>query len=92
MTVESQNRMTSLRKLRPGLAIYQTARSPYWMVRLRDPAEGRYIVRSTKETSRIEAIAVLPPKPATSRTRASTRSARDMTKKSDGLKAQRRGK
>lgn len=56
MTVESQNRMTSLRKLRPGLAIYQTARSPYWMVRLRDPAEGRYIVRSTKETSRIEAM------------------------------------
>ena len=57
MTVESQNRMTSLRKLRPGLAIYTTARSPFWMVRLRDPSEGCYIVRSTKETSRIEAIA-----------------------------------
>ncbi|ETD85019.1 recombinase [Rhodobacter capsulatus B6] len=48
--------MTSLRQLRKGLAIYKTARSPYWMVRLRDPAEGRYIVRSTKEESGIEAI------------------------------------
>jgi hypothetical protein len=27
------------------------------MVRLRDPTEGRYIVRSTKETSRIVAMA-----------------------------------
>ena len=56
MTADSPNRMTSLRQLRKGLAIYKTARSPYWMVRQRDPAEGRYIVRSTKEESRIEAI------------------------------------
>lgn len=57
MSHESPNRITSLRQLRKGLAIYMTARSPFWMVRLRDPAEGRYIVRSTKETSRIEAMA-----------------------------------
>ena len=57
MTDDSPNRMTSLRPLRKGLAIYMTARSPFWMVRLRDSSEGRYIVRSTKETSRIEAMA-----------------------------------
>lgn len=57
MTDDSPNRMTALRPLRKGLAIYTTARSPFWMVRLRDSSEGRYIVRSTKETSRIEAIA-----------------------------------
>lgn len=57
MTDASLNRMTSLRQLRKGLAIYMTARSPFWMVRLRDSSEGRYIVRSTKETSRIEAVA-----------------------------------
>jgi integrase len=57
MTDDSPNRMTALRALRKGLAIYTTARSPFWMVRLRDSSEGRYIVRSTKETSRIEAIA-----------------------------------
>ncbi|RID93280.1 hypothetical protein D2N39_06495 [Gemmobacter lutimaris] len=49
MTVESPNRMTSLRHLRKGLAIFKTGRSPFWMVRLRDPEDGRYIVRSTKE-------------------------------------------
>jgi integrase len=57
MSLESPNRMTSLRKLRSGLAIFKTGRSPFWMVRLRHPSEGRYIVRSTKEESRIEAIA-----------------------------------
>lgn len=57
MSVESPNKMTSFREVRKGLAIYKTGRSPYWMVRLRDPFEGRYIVRSTKEEARIEAVA-----------------------------------
>lgn len=57
MSVESPNKMTSFRQLRKGLSIYKTGRSPFWMLRLRDPYEGRYIVRSTKETSRVEAIA-----------------------------------
>lgn len=57
MNVDSPNRMTSLRPIRKGLAIYKTGRSPFWMLRLRDPFDGRYIVRSTKEESRIEAMA-----------------------------------
>ena len=57
MTVESPNKQTSIKQLRKGLSIFKTGRSPYWFIRLRDPLEGRYIVRSSKETSRIEAIA-----------------------------------
>jgi integrase len=57
MAVESPNKMTSIRHLRKGLSVYKTGRSPFWLLRLRDPFEGRYIVRSTKEESRIEAIA-----------------------------------
>lgn len=57
MSVESPNKMTSIRHLRKGLSIYKTGRSPFWMLRLRNPYEGQYIVRSTKEVSRVEAIA-----------------------------------
>lgn len=41
--------------LRKGLAIYKTHASPYWNVRIRDYSTGRYVVRSTKCKSRIEA-------------------------------------
>jgi hypothetical protein len=41
--------------IRRGLAIYKVNASPYYRVRIRDPRNGKYIVRSTKETSRIEA-------------------------------------
>lgn len=37
MTDESPNKMTSIRHIRKGLAIYKTGRSPYWLIRLRDP-------------------------------------------------------
>lgn len=40
-----------------GLAIYKVHASPFWQVRIRDPRIKRYIVRSTKETSRIQARA-----------------------------------
>ena len=40
-----------------GLAIYKVKASPFWQVRIRDPRIKRYIVRSTKETSRIQARA-----------------------------------
>jgi hypothetical protein len=40
-----------------GLAIYKVQASPFWQVRIRDPRIKRYIVRSTKETSRIQARA-----------------------------------
>jgi hypothetical protein len=40
-----------------GLAIYKVKASPFWQVRIRDPRIKRYIVRSTKEKSRIQARA-----------------------------------
>ena len=42
-------------RLRRGLALYQTHASPYYFARILDPRSQRYKVRSTKETSRIEA-------------------------------------
>ena len=41
--------------LRRGLAIYQVHASPYWYARIRLPNGGKNVVRSTKETSRLEA-------------------------------------
>lgn len=38
-----------------GLAIYKVKASPYWQARIRDPRIGRYIVRSTQETSKVKA-------------------------------------
>ena len=42
-------------KIRRGVALYQTYASPYWFARILDPRTQRYKVRSTKETSRVEA-------------------------------------
>ena len=42
--------------IRKGLAVYKVRASPYYRVRIWVPAEHRYIVKSTKETSRISAI------------------------------------
>ncbi len=38
-----------------GLAIYRVKASPFWQARIRDSRIGRYIVRSTRETSRVKA-------------------------------------
>ncbi len=38
-----------------GIAIYKTHASPYWFARIRDPQARKYVVRSTKETSRLKA-------------------------------------
>ena len=42
-------------KIRRGVAIYQTHAGPYYYARILDPKTGKYKVRSTKETSRLEA-------------------------------------
>lgn len=42
-------------KVHKGVAIYKTHASPYWFARIRDPQLKKYVVRSTKETSRISA-------------------------------------
>ncbi len=54
----SKNRILKSKQLRKGLAIILTARSPYWLIRLRDPIAGKYVHRSSKETSRLEAMEV----------------------------------
>jgi hypothetical protein len=51
----SKNQVSKLKQIKQGLAIYQTGRSPYWHVRLWDTIAKKYVRRSTKETSRIEA-------------------------------------
>lgn len=53
---KSTDSIVSQKQLRKGLAIYKTGRSPFWYLRLRDPLLGKYVVRSTKETIRLEAI------------------------------------
>ena len=40
------------------MSIYRTGHSPYWRSRIYDPVKKKYVVRSTKETTRIEAIEV----------------------------------
>jgi hypothetical protein len=42
-------------KVARGVAIYKTHASPFWNARVRDPTARKYIVRSTKETSRLKA-------------------------------------
>ncbi|MBS0251196.1 MAG: integrase [Proteobacteria bacterium] len=42
-------------KIAKGVAIYQTHASPFYFARILDLRTGRYTVRSTKETSRLEA-------------------------------------
>lgn len=41
--------------IRKGLAIYKPDRSPYWYARVWNPYSKKYVVRSTEETSRLEA-------------------------------------
>ena len=44
--------------MRRGLSIYKTGRSPFWHARIYDAVKKKYVVRSTKETNRIEAAEV----------------------------------
>ena len=55
---ESVNSKKAIKQIRRGLSIYRTGRSPYWHSRIYDPVKKKYVVRSTKETNRIEAIEV----------------------------------
>ncbi len=58
MTEESQNSKKLIKHLRRGLSIYKTGRSPFWHARIYDAVKKKYVVRSTKETNRIEAAEV----------------------------------
>ena len=58
MIEESQNSKKTIKHLRRGLSIYKTGRSPFWHARIYDAVKKKYVVRSTKETNRIEAAEV----------------------------------
>jgi hypothetical protein len=58
LSEESQNTKKSIKHLRRGLSIYKTGRSPFWHARIYDAAKKKYVVRSTKETSRLDAAEV----------------------------------
>lgn len=49
----------SIIKLRRRIALYQTHASPYYFARILDRRTGAYKVRSTKETSRVEACRLI---------------------------------
>lgn len=53
MAASTQSKV--VKHIRKGVAIYKTERSPFWFARIWNPRESKYLVRSTKETSRIEA-------------------------------------
>ena len=58
MSDESLNSKKTIKHLRRGLSIYKTGRSPFWHARIYDAVKKKYVVRSTKETNRIEASEV----------------------------------
>ena len=58
MPDESQNSKKTIKHLRRGLSIYKTGRSPFWHARIYDAVKKKYVVRSTKESNRIEAAEV----------------------------------
>ena len=58
MSDESLNSKKTIKHLRRGLSIYKTGRSPFWHARIYDVVKKKYVVRSTKETNRIEAAEV----------------------------------
>tara|TARA_B110000238_G_C16094835_1_gene425574 strand:- start:345 stop:1553 length:1209 start_codon:yes stop_codon:yes gene_type:complete len=55
---ESVNSKKTIKQIRRGLSIYRTGRSPFWHARIYDQVKKKYVVRSTKETKRLDAIEV----------------------------------
>jgi hypothetical protein len=52
----SRNKKTHQKSLRKGVSIYKTDSSPFWYARIWVNSKNKYMVRSTQETSRIDAI------------------------------------
>ena len=57
-SINAKNAKKTTKQIRRGLSIYRRGRSPFWHARIYDPVKKKYVVRSMKETSRIEAIEV----------------------------------
>ena len=55
MVENNRNRKTHKKIIRRGLSLYKTDGSPYWYARIWVSGERRYIVKSTRETSRLTA-------------------------------------
>ena len=49
---------TAKKTVRRGVSLYKVGASPYWYARIWNSSVGKYIVRSTKETSRLVAAEV----------------------------------
>ena len=58
MASKSKNQKTHTKTLRKGLSLYKTDASPFWFARIWISGERKYVVRSTKETSRLAAADV----------------------------------
>ena len=56
--MQSINQKTHFKKVRQGLSIYKTGQSQYYFARIWLSKEKRYTVKTTKETSRIDALEV----------------------------------
>lgn len=79
LTKNSKNQTKKIKHLRKGLAIYMTGRSPYWLIRLRDPLAGKYVTKSSRETTRLEATEVAFEFAATHQSKANTDYAKSKT-------------
>jgi hypothetical protein len=55
MVKQSKNTKTDKKTIRRGLSLYKTDASPYWFARIWVSGERKYVVRSTKENSRLAA-------------------------------------
>jgi hypothetical protein len=55
----SRNKKTHQKTVRKGVSIYKTGSSPFWYARIWVNSKNKYMVRSTQETSRIDAIEVV---------------------------------
>ena len=53
--MRTRNQKTDKKILRRGLSLYRTKGSPYWYARIWNSGDKKYVVRSTKETSRLVA-------------------------------------
>ena len=56
--MDSKNKKTAFKRVRQGLAIFKTGQSQYYFARLWLPKKKKYVVKYTKETSRIDASEV----------------------------------
>ena len=54
----SRSAKTANKTVRQGVSLYKVGASPYWYARIWNRSTAKYIVRSTKETSRIVAAEV----------------------------------